>query len=712
MRYLPITAVFLTTTISAQINPDSTWPMFCHDLLHTSLSPLSGNIDTCYLLWSYTTNGQIFSSPALGDIDGNGDTEVVIGSDDMNVYAFNGEDGSVLWSYPVGNNEYCSPSLGDVDHNGDIEVVIGSRNDTVYALNGEDGSMLWLFPTGEMVRGSAALADIDNDDTLEVVFGSWDHHVYALNGEDGSLLWSYPTGNGVRSSPAVGDIDGDSLPEVVIGSWDSNIYALNGEDGSLLWSYPTGEGVRSSAVIGDINIDGNPEVVIGSEDNNVYALNGENGSYLWSYPTGNNVRATPSLGDIDGDDSLEVIIGSLDNNVYALNGENGSLLWSYSTNFGIWSSASLGDIDGDGVLEVVVGSGTSDNNVYALNGEDGSYLWSYTTGDGIAASPALGDVDGDGDLEIVIGSEDNSVYVLSNERIPPIPFNLISPPDSALISIPRPTFVWESSFDSLSGLSHYRIYIDDTLRGNTVDTTWIADYDLSEGYNTWYVYAVDSTGNSRQSNQVWVVLIDTSGPCIESTTVWVNTTFTGPFPIDTKVTDTVVVDSVILFYERPEDTGWVAASMSQSGGNWYNEEIPQVSLPNDTVKYYIFATNLLGHSSTDPYGAPTTYYSFFVYTTGMEEITQENGSFVFRVRSNPTRDPVIFETSIPLDDTAVLLIYDVMGRLIDRLNIDGHTQGTLRNVLWIPEAGAGVYFYTFDSMHGEKIGKIVLLNGK
>ncbi|MEE8597015.1 MAG: S8 family serine peptidase [bacterium] len=100
------------------------------------------------------------------------------------------------------------------------------------------------------------------------------------------------------------------------------------------------------------------------------------------------------------------------------------------------------------------------------------------------------------------------------ETVPPEPFSLISPPDSTLFSIPRPTFIWESTVDAGSGLRDYRIYIDNILRHTSSDTIWTADYDLDEGYNDWYVVAYDSANNSRQSNETWIVVIDTTPPSI------------------------------------------------------------------------------------------------------------------------------------------------------------------------------------------------------
>ncbi len=112
------------------------WPMFHHDVYRTGLSPLTGDMDTCYFFWSYAAGDKIESSPALGDIDGDGHLEVVVGCRDGLVYALNGEDGSFLWSYTTGGQVKSSPALGDIDDDGNLEVVVGSADFSVYALNG------------------------------------------------------------------------------------------------------------------------------------------------------------------------------------------------------------------------------------------------------------------------------------------------------------------------------------------------------------------------------------------------------------------------------------------------------------------------------------------------------------------------------------------------------------------------------------------------
>jgi len=102
------------------------------------------------------------------------------------IYSLNGEDGSIAWSsyHAIG---YSSPALGDVDGDGKLEVIFGTynyKNDNyIYALNGEDGNEAWSYRIGaprDIVRSSPALGDLDGDGMLEVVVGCDNTYVHAL----------------------------------------------------------------------------------------------------------------------------------------------------------------------------------------------------------------------------------------------------------------------------------------------------------------------------------------------------------------------------------------------------------------------------------------------------------------------------------------------------------------------------------------------------
>jgi len=212
----------------------------------------------------------------------------------------------VLWAYPTGSSVVSSPALGDIDKDGQIEVVIGSMDGKVYVLNGITGALEWSYSTGGGVASSAAIANLDGDSYLEVVIGSSDGKVYCLqwNGSTGSVEWIFPTFGGVYSSPAIGDIDGDGHYDVVVGSDDGKVYALNA-DGSFKWSYPTGGAVRSSAALANRGTTG-LGVYIGSYDDYLYLIDGSTGTLVDRFLTYGDIYTSPSVADVDGDGKLEI----------------------------------------------------------------------------------------------------------------------------------------------------------------------------------------------------------------------------------------------------------------------------------------------------------------------------------------------------------------------------------------------------------------------
>ncbi|MDG2112605.1 MAG: FG-GAP-like repeat-containing protein, partial [Actinomycetota bacterium] len=159
----------------------------------------------------------------IGDIDGDGRPEVVIGGgtnyshpDGNRMWAWHLDDGSPLPGWPVtlSGQLFASPAIGDVDGNGVGDVVITGLDGRVYAVNG-DGRVMWstrpsdpIWDMSGAFYGSPILADLDGDGGQDVLasnlFATW-----ALDGATGAWLngevlnWSWAVM--AASSPAVGD---------------------------------------------------------------------------------------------------------------------------------------------------------------------------------------------------------------------------------------------------------------------------------------------------------------------------------------------------------------------------------------------------------------------------------------------------------------------------------------------------------------------------
>lgn len=323
----------------------------------------------------YTTK----SSPAVGDIDNDGDLEIVIGRGNYQVSAFQ-HDGSNVSGWPRGTPDlvYATPALADLDGDGDLEVVVGSLNGKVYAWH-HDGTEVsgWPKTTGDEVWSSAAIGDIDGDDDLEIVAGSNDNNVYAWH-HDGTEVsgWPIDTGGEVGSSPVLGDIDNDGCLEVIAAAWPAgNVYAWH-HDGTLVAGWP--------------------------------------GEALAAYPS------SPVLADLDGDGSLEVIVMANNDIIHIWHGDGTPVdHWPPEDSPGadgselFVSSPVIGDLDGDGDLELIAEESGRFSRVSAFH-HDGTqfagwprYVSSYSN-----SSPILADLDQDGDLEIVVGSDGLFVWDL------------------------------------------------------------------------------------------------------------------------------------------------------------------------------------------------------------------------------------------------------------------------------------------------------------
>lgn len=400
------------------------WERFHGNSMNTGVVPGSqGRPGSLSELWTFEILGYSNSSPALADLDGDGQLEVVFGSANEALFAVNGEDGSILWSYPIllsGNSG--APIIADIDNDQKPEVVFASK-DTLYAFEGESGDLIWSSKLLQSPTGaSPSAADLDGDGTLEVIFGEWDR-ICAYDGETGSVLWT-AVNYQIRTygSSVAEDVDGDGAAEVMVmkkDGADRYFALLSGLDGSEIWSSPIDCEFPYSPVpaYADINLDGNPEIVSCFGDNDLYVYNPLNGEVIWHVETpATDIYASPVLSDFDGDGSLEIITTAyFEEEMYAYSC-TGDLLWTASIQHLPLATAAIVDIDGDSELEIIQLSANlsaSNGCLQIFDAKTGVEEYRQYFGGMLGASPAVGDLDGDGFYDIVFGSNNEEVYALT-----------------------------------------------------------------------------------------------------------------------------------------------------------------------------------------------------------------------------------------------------------------------------------------------------------
>ncbi|MCB9794888.1 MAG: VCBS repeat-containing protein [Alphaproteobacteria bacterium] len=256
------------------------------------------------LKWtSAPLNGHMYGTsdaPAIADMDGDGNPEVIVGR------AILDNNGSLLGagSYGiggVGSNVGTTSFAADIDMDGDQEVVVGNA---AYDINGTA-----LFNNGQP-DGYVALGDFDLDGLPEIVVNSSGR--IRVQDNQGNIVWNTTlpnSGSYYGGPPTVADFDGDGYPEVGIA--ERSAYHVFDTDGSILWTMPTQDassGNTGSSVF-DFEGDGVAEAVY-ADETRLWVFSGPDGSVKLESTEHSNATWTeyPVIADVDADGVAEIVV--------------------------------------------------------------------------------------------------------------------------------------------------------------------------------------------------------------------------------------------------------------------------------------------------------------------------------------------------------------------------------------------------------------------
>jgi len=346
---------------------------------------------------SFATN-HVFSSPAVADVTGDGQPEIITGGVNSNVRVFETATSRTITIDPGGADPVvsngaiqASPMITDVNRDGVDDLVVANTAGRLAAYSLRGGSVTTIFNryvapefTGaiEGLFGTPALAYVDIDDIPDIVTSSWGQTVDAFRGTDGARLdqmhqWLRDT---IWSSPVVGDITGDGTDSIVVGAdcegsgtpqpcygigQGGYVWAFR-MDGSVRWKYFVRDAVVwSTPALADLNGDGALDVVVGTglyflgpAANKIFALDGRTGDLLWTAPTPGPVMGSPSVATVGGEPRIWVVSGG---GALMSFDRSGRQLWqqcitdgSCSPKAGTSGGVAIADIDADGNLDAIV----------------------------------------------------------------------------------------------------------------------------------------------------------------------------------------------------------------------------------------------------------------------------------------------------------------------------------------------------------------------
>jgi hypothetical protein len=270
-----------------------------------------------------------YSTPTVGDLDGDGLIELLMGQGDGTIMAFE-QTAANATSFGTGtllkvqtttgqatlnvgvnnaNGKFAKPTLTDLDGNGLLELLVGE----------ETGSVLRYEQTAK--TGSGAL--VFNRSTL------------FANPYSGSNV-----GNGYYPRPTLADLDHNGLLDVLVGSNDGTLrrYEQTTPNAATTAGFtPLGQMKDDKGVVIDAGAVDKPLLTDYNGDGYLDMLLGNQAGAIVLYTqTGNNAVTFRSLGSLTTNGTTAL----------SMSGANG------------FAAPTVTDIDGNGLLDLYVGNGT------------------------------------------------------------------------------------------------------------------------------------------------------------------------------------------------------------------------------------------------------------------------------------------------------------------------------------------------------------------
>lgn len=379
--------------------------------------------------------GMAGSAVALGDLDGDGHLDVVIGTENQNRVLVNDGQGNLIdKGQMLGNSDTHDVALGDFDHDGDLDL---------FFVNFRAANRMWVndgqgtFQDSRQVLGGedqherVAVADMDQDGDLDalVIVQGQGSLLYLNDGSgfftsNGTAHWAHAT------AAAAADFNGDGLIDVMVGNGGiKNTRQANrlmvGRGGGQFESQWIGNEITMGLAIADFDGDGDLDVFQGNANdrpNRVWFNQGWDESppfRIQFHDSGQALGASPSrdiaLGDVDGDGDLDAVAATAEMGpcrVWQNRGRGTFREFTATPSAFAARGVSLGDIDGDGDLDAVFACAAEHNRVWRNLGDGRFQDSGQRLGESNSRRFLLGDLDGDGDIDgfVVNYGEPNSVW--------------------------------------------------------------------------------------------------------------------------------------------------------------------------------------------------------------------------------------------------------------------------------------------------------------
>jgi hypothetical protein len=423
------------------------------------------------------------SSPRAADLNEDGILDIIIGAgenegykSDQGILALDGKTGELLWQQAAEDQMYGSPTLYDVTGDGIVDVFIGGRSPHFKALNGKTGKLLWEYryeyehdPILRYARfnfnNAILVPDQNNDglsDLLTVNGGNSKAAPYSVenrfpgvmilfDAKSGNIIAAdtMPDGRETYMSPLCFSAVEGAAPSIIFGTGgetiSGNLYRVPLQallqkrlSDAIIIASENGHGFIAPPTVADITGDDYPDIIAISHGSTVFAIDGRSNRVHWKKQIPNTESSNSfAAGYFTDDDTPDLFTfvskGQWPNSTGTLqdmlDGKNGEIAYLDSMGCTGFSSPVAYDLNRDGRDEAIISINQFDcglgftgdspaeieNKLIAI---DFSNHKVQTVDQNVGfknifTTPWIGDMDDDGYLDIVHCQFYHRSYLLS-----------------------------------------------------------------------------------------------------------------------------------------------------------------------------------------------------------------------------------------------------------------------------------------------------------